>query len=119
MNCAITLCSLAAPRAQADRAGLESALLPDHTREEFEREAIRQRRRFNDQADRLGRLAIGRGIWGGIRVTRDGCLRFWCGCLHFGPRAGERKTCQQDRQKQRSHHRRQIRFACDNVVKWP
>ena len=61
------LCARAAARARADDAGLEPALLPDHPREELERQVVGARRQFDHQADRVADIGIAARRRGGRR----------------------------------------------------
>ena len=60
--------ALAAPGHRADRVGPEAALLPDHAREELQRQVRLPRRGFDHQAHRLAGvgLALRSGFGGGI-----------------------------------------------------
>ena len=64
--------ALAAARARADHAGLEPALLPDHPREEFERQVVRARRRLDHQAHGFAQI----GIRGRPRAAAGGGAAF-------------------------------------------
>ena len=64
--------ALAAARARSDDAGLEPALLPDHPREEFERQVVRARRRLDHQAHGFAQI----GIRGRRRAAAGGVAAF-------------------------------------------
>src|SRR6516165_6769351 len=73
--------AVAAARARADDAGLEAALLPDHAREELERQVLRPRRAFDHEAEGFAHVDIararGRRRCGGRRLGGIGWRR--CG----------------------------------------
>src|SRR6516225_2507447 len=52
--------AVAAPRARADDVGLEAALLPDHAREELERQVVRARRGFDHEAEGFAHVDVPR-----------------------------------------------------------
>ena len=62
-----SLRALAVARHRSDRIGLEPALLPDQAGKEFQRQAVRPRRPFDHQADRLGGADVGGGLQRGLR----------------------------------------------------
>ena len=88
------LCALAAPRHRADGVRLKAAFLPDHTREKFQRQALRPRRGFDHQAHRLAGVAFACGVGGFLRRY---CQLFDAGSYEAWRVVGARRRKQEER----------------------